>query len=133
MAAASIQRTLAALAVDCVSVRTDIDCDRRKSLQIPGTDYYISLDAAQPRNTADSQLLLAAIANWLSKEFGLPVVDRFPEIKLISPGEIGALRYNARCLRRPTRSRETPDWHGPNRRRTSQRTIPLRSTSMARK
>lgn len=33
MAAASIQRTLAALAVDCVSVRTDIDCDRRKSLQ----------------------------------------------------------------------------------------------------
>ena len=63
--------------------------------KIPGTDYYISLDAAQPRNTADSQLLLAAIANWLSKEFGLPVVDRFPEIKLISPGEIGALRYNS--------------------------------------
>ena len=33
--------------------------------------------------------------DWLSKEFGLPVVDRFPEIKLISPGEIGALRYNS--------------------------------------
>ena len=65
------------------------------SLKIPGTDYYISLDAAQPLNTADSQPLLAAIVDWLSKEFGLPVVDRFPEIKLISPGEIGALRYNS--------------------------------------
>ena len=39
----------------CVSVRTDIDCDRRKSLKIPGTDYYINLDAAQPLNAADSQ------------------------------------------------------------------------------
>ena len=80
----------------CVSVRTDIDCDRRKSLpEFPGTDYYINLDAAQPLNAADSQPLLAAIADWLSKEFGLPVVDQSPEIKLISPAEIGALRYNS--------------------------------------
>ena len=78
-----------------MSVRTDIDCDRRGGIKIPGTDYYTSLDAAQPLNTADSQSLLAAIADWLSKEFGLPAVDRYPEIKLISPGKIGALRYNS--------------------------------------
>jgi len=95
MAAASIQRTLAALAVTaCLFGPTSI-ATAENLFKIPGTDYHISLDAAQPRNTADSQLLLAAIANWLSKEFGLPVVDRFPEIKLISPGEIGALRYNS--------------------------------------
>jgi hypothetical protein len=90
MAAASIQRTLAALAVAaCLFGPTSI-ATAENLFKIPVTDYYIS-----PRNTADSQLLLAAIANWLSKEFGLPVVDRFPEIKLISPGEIGALRYNS--------------------------------------
>jgi hypothetical protein len=90
MAAASIQRTLAALAVAaCLFGPTSI-ATAENLFKIPVTDYYIS-----PRNTADSQLLLAAIANWLSKEFGLPVVDRFPEIKLISPSEIGALRYNS--------------------------------------
>jgi hypothetical protein len=77
MAAASIQRTLAVLAVAaCLFGPTSI-ATAENLFKIPGTDYYISLDAAQPRNTADSQLLLAAIANWLSKEFGLPVVDRF--------------------------------------------------------
>ena len=95
MAAASIQRTLAALAVAvCLFGPTSI-ATAENLFKIPGTDYYISLDAAQPLNTADSQPLLAAIVDWLSKEFGLPVVDRFPEIKLISPGEIGALRYNS--------------------------------------
>jgi hypothetical protein len=90
MAAASIQRTLAALAVAaCLFGPTSI-ATAENLFKIPVTDYYIS-----PRNTADSQLLLAAIANWLSKEFGLPVVDRFPEIKLISPGKIGALRYKS--------------------------------------
>jgi len=44
MAAASIQRTLAALAVDCVSVRTDIDCDRRKSLQDSWNGLHIDCD-----------------------------------------------------------------------------------------
>jgi len=95
MAAASIQRTLAALAVAaCLFGPTSI-ATAENLFKIPGTDYYINLDAAQPLNAADSQPLLAAIADWLSKEFGLPVVDRFPEIKLISPGEIGALRYNS--------------------------------------
>ena len=78
MAAASIQRTLAALAVAvCLFGPTSI-ATAENLFKIPGTDYYISLDAAQPLNTADSQPLLAAIADWLSKEFGLPVVDRFP-------------------------------------------------------
>ena len=90
MAVASIQRALAALAVAaCLFGPTSI-ATAENLFKISGTDYYISLNAAQPLNTADSQLLLAAIADWLSKEFGLPVVDRFPEIKLISPGKIGA-------------------------------------------
>ena len=95
MAVASIQRALAALAVAaCLYGPTSI-ATAENLFKIPGTDYYTSLDAAQPLNTADSQSLLAAIADWLSKEFGLPAVDRFPEIKLISPGKIGALRYNS--------------------------------------
>ncbi len=62
MAAASIQRTLAALAVAaCLFGPTSI-ATAENLFKIPGTDYHISLDAAQPRNTADSQLLLAAIA-----------------------------------------------------------------------
>jgi hypothetical protein len=93
MAAASIRLTLAALAVAaCLFGPTSI-ATAENLFKIPGTDYYTSLDAAQPLNTAHSQPLLAAIADWLSKEFGLPVVDRFPEIKLISPRKIGALRY----------------------------------------
>ena len=109
MAAASIQRTLAGLAVAvCLFGPTSI-ATAENLFKVPGTDYYISLDAAQPLTTADSQPLLAAIVDWLSKEFGLPVVDQFPEIKLISPVEIGALWLGtARCLRRPTRSREPP-------------------------
>jgi hypothetical protein len=95
MAAASIQRTLAALAMaTCLFGPTSI-ATAENLFKIPGTNYYISLNAAQPLNTADSQPLLAAIADWISKEFTLPVVDRFPEIKLISPSEIGALRYKS--------------------------------------
>jgi len=95
MAAASIQWTLAALAVAaCLFGPTSI-ATAEDLLKIPGTNYYIILDEAQSLNTADNQPLLAAIADWLSKEFGLPVIDRFPEIKLISSGELGALRYNS--------------------------------------
>src|SRR6476660_7734315 len=95
MAAASIQRTLAVFAVAaCLFGLTSI-ATAENLFKIPGTNYYISLDAAQPLNTADNQPLLAAIADWLSKEFGLPVIDRFPKVKTIASGEIGALRYNS--------------------------------------
>jgi hypothetical protein len=58
--AAAIQLTLAALAVaGCLFGTTSI-ATAENLFKIPGTDYYISLDAAQPLNTADSQLLLAA-------------------------------------------------------------------------
>src|SRR6476661_7721633 len=92
MAAASIQRTLAVFAVAaCLFGLTSI-ATAENLFKIPGTNYYISLDAAQPLNTADNQPLLAAIADWLSKEFGLPVIDRFPKVKTIASGEICGLR-----------------------------------------
>jgi len=62
MAAASIQRTLAVFAVAaCLFGLTSI-ATAENLFKIPGTNYYISLDAAQPLNTADNQPLLAAIA-----------------------------------------------------------------------
>jgi hypothetical protein len=94
MAAASIQNAVAALAVTACLFGPTSDAAAENILKIPGTDYYISVDAAQSLNTADSKPLLTAIAHWLSQEFGLPIIDRFPEIKLISSGELGALRYS---------------------------------------
>jgi CheY-like chemotaxis protein len=66
-----------------------------KLFKIPGTNYYINLRAVQPLNAAASQSLLAAISDWLSKEVGLPVISRFPEIKPISSGAIDALRAHS--------------------------------------
>ena len=107
----SIQRTLAALAVAaCLLEPRLIVILGRKSLQyFPERITISTLDAAQPLNAADSQRLLAAIADGLSKEFGLLVVDSFPRNQTDGfLGEIGALRYNSsvppECL---TRSRYT--------------------------
>jgi len=63
-----------------------------KLFEIPGTNYYINLRAVQPLNAAASQSLLAAISDWLSKEVGLPVISRFPEIK---PDLFGSDRRSA--------------------------------------
>jgi hypothetical protein len=66
-----------------------------ETFRIPGTDYDMTLDAgAQPPNFSFSEPLLSAIAVWLSKEFDLPAIHRYPDIKLVSSGAIAALRYN---------------------------------------
>ena len=96
MAAASTQRTLSiALAVAACLFGSSSVATAENLFKIPGTDHSIALDATQPLNAAESQHLLAAISGWLSNEFGLPVIDRFPEIKLVSSGAIGALRYSS--------------------------------------
>ena len=85
MAAASIQRTLAALAVAACLFGP---ATAENLFKVPGTDYYISLNAAQPLNTADSQPLLAAIAVWLSANFPLPVSLDHPRIQFVSAAEM---------------------------------------------
>jgi hypothetical protein len=37
--------------------------------------------------------LLAAVATWISREFDLPPIDRLPQIVLVSPDRISAMRY----------------------------------------
>lgn len=92
MAAAWIQRTLRfSLAVAACLFGPTSRSTAEKLFKIPGTNYYINLRAVQPLNAAASQSLLAAISDWLSKEVGLPVISRFPEIKPISSGAIDAL------------------------------------------
>ena len=92
MAAAWIQRTLRfSLAVAACLFGPTSRSTAEKLFKIPGTNYYINLRTVQPLNAAASQSLLAAISDWLSKEVGLPVISRFPEIKPISSGAIDAL------------------------------------------
>jgi hypothetical protein len=40
-----------------------------------------------------SRASLAAIANWLSDSYGLPRIDVLPNIELVPPGRLAALRY----------------------------------------
>jgi hypothetical protein len=40
-----------------------------------------------------TEALLAAVATWISKEFDLPPVDRLPQVVLVSPDRITAMRY----------------------------------------
>lgn len=96
MAAAWIQRALRfSLAVAACLFGPTSGSTAEKLFKIPGTNYYINLRAVQPLNAAASQSLLAAISDWLSKEVGLPVISRFPEIKPISSGAIDALRAHS--------------------------------------
>ena len=37
--------------------------------------------------------LLAAVATWISREFDLPPIDRLPQIVLVSPDRMTAMRY----------------------------------------
>jgi len=67
-----------------------------ENFRIPGTDHDVVLDApAQRPNAAFSQPLLTAIAAWLSKEFDLPAIQRYPEVELVSSGAITALRHKS--------------------------------------
>jgi hypothetical protein len=72
-----------------------------QNFRVPGTDYDIVLNATEQPNTAFSEPLLAAIATWLSKEFGLPTIDRYPEVQLRSAGAITALRYKGQLPHAP--------------------------------
>jgi hypothetical protein len=65
------------------------------SIQLPGSECHIVLDGAKfphPANCSQ-QALLAAIETWLSVEFDLPIVREHPRLKLVSPAEIAALRF----------------------------------------
>lgn len=45
--------------------------------------------------------MLSAIATWLSKEFDLPTIDRYPEVEMRSAGAITALRYKGQLPQAP--------------------------------
>ena len=66
----------------------------RQSFRIPGTDYDVALGAvSQQPVAAIARPLLAPIAVWLSKEFALPSIQHYPEVELLSPDAITAMRY----------------------------------------
>jgi hypothetical protein len=68
--------------------------DERQLFRIPGSNYEVVLGgpARRPQDVFE-QPLLAAISAWLSMEFGLADILRYPEIELVSPNAIIALRY----------------------------------------
>jgi hypothetical protein len=99
MTTTSIRRTISlviALVVSlvagtCVAVADD---DERHLFRIPGTDYDVALGSpSRQPDTAFARPLLAPIAIWLSKEFALPSIQRYPEVELLSSAAINALRY----------------------------------------
>ena len=58
--------------------------------RIPGTSYDVVLGEAAQK---PSEPLLGAIALWVSKEFGLSTIQRYPEIAIVSSDVIIGLRY----------------------------------------
>jgi hypothetical protein len=84
---------IAASVVAGVPAATADDIEQH-AFRIPGTDYDVVVDASEQRpSTALSQPLLAAIAVWLSKEFDLPAIHRYPDIEVVSSSAITTLRY----------------------------------------
>jgi Domain of unknown function (DUF6647) len=75
----------------CAAIAGD---NERQLFRIPGTDYDVALGAtSQQSDAALARPLLAPIAIWLSKEFALPSIQRYPEVELLPADEITALRY----------------------------------------
>lgn len=65
-----------------------------RTVAIPGTNYDVSLGGAGAEPAALlTRPFLAAIATWLSAEFGLPAFDRHPRIEFVPPQRLAALRY----------------------------------------
>ena len=98
MTTTSIRRTIpfvialvVLVAGTCAAVADD---NERHLFRIPGTDYDVALGApSRQPDTAVARPLLAPIAIWLSKEFALPSIQRYPEVELLSSAAINALRY----------------------------------------
>jgi hypothetical protein len=99
MTTTSARRTISfviALAVSLVvgTCAAIADDNKRSLFRIPGTDYDVALGATpQQSDAAFARPLLAPIAIWLSEEFALPSIKRYPEVELLPSVEITALRY----------------------------------------
>jgi hypothetical protein len=95
----SIFRKLSLVIAVAASVGTGAVAARANDIgqrifRIPGTNYDVVLDEAARRpNAVLGQPLLGAIAVWLSNEFGLPAIQRYPDIAIVSSDAIIALRY----------------------------------------
>jgi|SRR3954447_7821545 hypothetical protein len=92
MAAAWIQRTLRfSLGRGCLSVWTDIEIDSGEALQNSRNELLYQPARGPAAERCGEPIVARCISDWLSKEVGLPVISRFPEIKPISSGAIDAL------------------------------------------
>jgi len=66
----------------------------QRIFRIPGTNYDVALgEVAQQPSAVLGQPLLSAIAVWLSAEFGLSTIQRYPEIAIVPSDVIIGLRY----------------------------------------
>jgi hypothetical protein len=97
-----IALTATLVAGTCAAIADDGEA--RQRFRIPGTDVDITLGttARQPDATS-AQPLLAPIAIWLSREFDLPAIERYPEVKLLSAAAITALRYQGLAPHAPNK------------------------------
>jgi len=82
-----------ALSFTCAATAAADQVGPRK-VAIPGTNYDVLLGGAATEPAALlTRPFLAAIATWLSAEFGLPALDRHPRIEFVPPQRLAALRY----------------------------------------
>src|SRR5262245_58631933 len=88
----------------------------QRIFRIPGTNYDVALgEVAQQPSAVLGQPLLSAIAVWLSAEFGLSTIQRYPEIAIVPSDVIIRCDTRVYCHRRPTRWQPAPRWRGRKR------------------
>ena len=86
----------AGAAVPNFSAPAAADEATQQRFEIPGTGYELLLNPAEEGPmTFVSPTLLAAIENWLSRQFDLPIFNIHPRIELVTPERIANLRYRS--------------------------------------
>jgi hypothetical protein len=100
---------------DLVSATPTIEWHPYQNMQIPGTNYEIIFDGADTPQSGiiPSQELIKAIKLWLSINFDLRAAYPNPNIELVSPQKIIALRYKGLLSDRP-RDIAIPDQRVPD-------------------
>jgi hypothetical protein len=69
----------------------------------PTIDYTLVFPEAESRPAATRPMdkLLGAITTWLVENFDLPVINELPQVELVPPSKIAALRYKGFMQRQP--------------------------------
>jgi hypothetical protein len=88
---------------DRASAAPTIEWRPYQNMKIPGTNYEIIFKLAQKRQgeIVPSQALMRAIKLWISNNFDLRATYPNPDIELVSPETIIALRYKGLLSDRP--------------------------------